>query len=111
MWASNSALLPGPPAKNRIGSSGGVWGAVAGTRTTASRIVRPLSFCRFSGTISTPQLALSKPGTGSGVCGHGPGSNLADAARLLDVSVADFLPPLSDEQLAKSEAPRTTSAI
>src|SRR5215510_12167258 len=96
---------------NRIGSRGRVWGTAGGTRTTASRIVRPLSFCRFSGTISAPQLALSKPGTGSGVCGHGPGSNLAVAARLLDVSAADFLPSLSDEQLAKSEAPRTTSAI
>src|SRR5262245_5860945 len=78
-WASNRALLPGPPARNRIGSRGGVWGTAAGTRTTASRMVRPLSFGRFSGTISTPQLALSKPGTGSGVCGHGPGSNLAGA--------------------------------
>src|SRR5215831_17424142 len=111
MRASNRALLPGPPARNTIGSSGGVWETTAGTRTTASRIERPLSFCRFSGTISTPQLALSKPGTGAGVCGHGPGSNLADAARLLDVSVADFLPRSTDAQLAKSEAPRITSAI
>src|SRR5215813_6576400 len=111
MWASNRALFPGPPARNTIGSSGGVWETTAGTRTTASRIVRPLSFCRFSGTISAPQLALSKPGTGSGVCGHGPASNLADAARLLDASVADLLAPLPDAQLAKSEAPRITSAI
>ncbi|MFE8016123.1 hypothetical protein ACFU3O_25685 [Streptomyces antibioticus] len=60
---------------NTTGSAPG-FGETAGTTATASRIVRPPGRDRFSGTSRNPH----RPGTGSGVGGHGPGTNRADAA-------------------------------